>query len=731
MVAAGLSGALCAMSSLLLASPPPTKDADDATTANITRLTTAQLEGSQLSHHPLDDQMAAKLLERYLESLDGTRSLFLESDVTEFAARLPGLAEATRTNGDTRAARVILNRYLARLAEQVVYDDRLLRTGVFDFTGHDVYAFDRKAAPRPRDEASARDLWRQELRSEYLQEKLNDARRRPDQIVSILKRRHARRLQDMKALGGDEVLELYLDALAHVYDPHSDYLGHETLQSLSIAASLSLVGVGASVTSKDGVCTIGEVVAGGPAALSGKLHPGDRVIAVANDGEPPVDVTGMPVKHVVELVRGSEGTAVTLTMLPAAGATGPARTLRLVRARVQIQEQLAKAWMVERPREGDPGPRLGFIELDSFYADGGGDRHHGAAADVDALLTRLKAEHVGGVVLDLRRNNGGSLDEAIRLTGLFIRSGPIFQARDSNNDVTVVDDPDPTVAYDGPLVVLTSRYSASASEIVAGALQDHGRAVIVGDSATFGKATVQVLTRLAPLMDRMGLGYAFDPGAVSVTAAKFYRPNGASPERRGVASDIVLPSPSEVSLSEASLPDALPWDVVPAARFHHEDRVARLLTPLQSLSGRRVARSKAFSALREEISRLKARNEAGTASLNEVERRQDMAASEARERDIDREAGAIAAAWTTYPITLENARKPGLPAPLELAGNARGGANGLWHVGGNTDASQSGSEGDIIAHEALLILDDYVRLVTPARPEAGRELSTSRATDMN
>ena len=312
---AGALGLALAASTLARSAPQGTTDAQ-TTEANITRLTTSLLAGSQFSHHPLDDQLAGKLLERYLEALDGSRSLFLQADVDGFAAYRATLAEATRAQGDTRPARAIFARYLERLGEQVAYDTDLLRTRAFDFTGSDFYTFDRTHAPRPRDLAAAQELWWQELRSEYLQEKLGDKKPKPSQIVTTLTRRHARLLQNMKALGEDEVLEIYLDALTHVYDPHSDYLGHEEMESLSIALNLSLVGVGASLTSEDGVCTIREVLPGSPAAQSGQLKPGDRIVSVAQGAAAPVDVTAMSLTRIVDLIRGPKGSGVTLTVLP-------------------------------------------------------------------------------------------------------------------------------------------------------------------------------------------------------------------------------------------------------------------------------------------------------------------------------------------------------------------------------------------------------------------------------
>jgi carboxyl-terminal processing protease len=290
---------------LRTATPPPPR----TTEANITRLTTGLLEHSQFAHHPFDSELAGTLLERYLDSLDGTRSLFLKSDVEELGAYRATLAQATHGSGDTTAAHAIFGRYLQRLEQRVSYIDHALQTSTLDFTGHDSYSYDREHAERPRDLAAAQQLWRQQLRAEYLQEKLGG--KKPEEIASALTRRHDHELQTMKAFKSDEVLEVYLNALAHVYDPHSDYLGHEQMESLSIAMNLSLFGIGATLENADGYCKVRELVPGGPAARSGKLGPGDRIVAVAQAGGEPVDITNMPLSRAVELVRGPKGSTVT------------------------------------------------------------------------------------------------------------------------------------------------------------------------------------------------------------------------------------------------------------------------------------------------------------------------------------------------------------------------------------------------------------------------------------
>ena len=688
-----------------------------ATDANITRVTTELLEHAQFAHHPLDGELASKFLDGYLDALDPARSLFLQSDVDEFAAYRANLADETRGPGDTSAARTIFGRYLQRLAQQTSYVTDTLRTAAFDFTGHDVYSYDRAHAQRPGDLASAQALWRQQLRVEYLQAKL--AEKGPAQIVDMLTRRHDQELETMRSLGDDEVLDVYLNALAHVYDPHSDYLGHEQMESLSIAMNLSLFGIGATLESTDGYCKIRELTPGGPAARSGVLKPGDRIVAVARPGQAPVGVTNMPLSRAVDLIRGPKGSSVALTILPAgAPEDSTTRTVTLVRAEVKLEDQAAHARIVDLATAGGGTLRLGVIDLPSFYADQDrtdGRARRSATADVARLLGKLTAERVQGVVLDLRRNGGGSLAEAISLTGLFIRKGPVVQTRDLAGDVRVGADADPSVAYDGPLVVLTSRFSASASEILAGALQDYGRALVVGDPSTFGKGTVQTIVPLASLMDRTGLRHAFDPGALKVTTNKFYRPSGASTQLRGVVSDIVLPSATDLAdVSESALKDPLPWDTIPSTPHDRLDRVAPYVALLQEDSHRRVATDKDFAFVTGELNRFRKSSALKSVSLNEAQRRQELAEAKARHEEREREDRILHTKGpTTYEITLENASSPGLPPPDAFERDRQGASREPPAAAvDNLDDPASGPvSDDVLLNETVRILADYVALL--------------------
>jgi carboxyl-terminal processing protease len=725
MVAVGLVFTLCAAG---LSAPTAAPPASPETEANITRLTAGLLEHSQFAHHPLDSELAGKFLDRYLDALDGGHSLLLQSDLTEFAKFRATLAQATRASGTTEPAHAIFARTLQRLEQRVDYVTKTLKTAKFDFTGKDSFSFDRDKAPRPADLAAAQALWEQQLRAEYLQEKLAD--KKPDQIVTTLTKRYTQQLRTMKQLSRDEVLEIYLNALAHVYDPHSDYMGHQQMESFSIAMNLKLFGIGAVLESEDGYTKIRELVPGGPAARSELLKPGDRIIAVAQGPKEPTDIINMPLSRAVELIRGPKGTLVTLTILPAGAADGAVpKKIPLVRDEIKLEDQEAKARILEWPTGKGKSMRVGVIDLPSFYAEMGGKETSGqrsATSDVDRLLTKLKAERVEGIILDLRRNGGGSLEEAIKLSGLFLRSGPVVQTRGPDGDVELGADKDPAVQYDGPLLVLTSRFSASASEILAGAIQDYGRGLVVGDTATFGKGTVQNVLPLARMMDRSGLSYSYDPGALKITIRKFYRPGGASTQLKGVASDIVLPSPTDFSdVNESALTDPLKWDALPATKYQPVNRVSPYVARLKEGSGKRTATAKEFAFLREEIALVKKSLANKSISLNEAERRKEMAQVKARREQREKEAKALQASRpTTYEITLKNSATPGLPVPVSVAGGNSAQVAGPGKGKGKDDKKDDKEGGaigrsvsdEIILNESVQILADYAGLLGPAAP---------------
>jgi carboxyl-terminal processing protease len=699
---------------------PPALAATDE--AKVAKVTARLLEQVHYSGQRFDDDVSAQFLDRYLEMLDGARLLFLQSDLDEFARYRTSLDDLTLKAGDTAPAYEIFGRFQQRLEERAAYAQELLKTETFDFTSDETYAPDRAHAAHPRDLAEAKQLWRQQLRFEYLQEKLNG--KKPDEIVGTLTRRYERSLHATKQLSHDQVFEMYLTALAHVYDPHSDYMGRRQVEDFSIAMNLSLVGIGATLGPEDGYCKIRELVPGGPAARSKLLKPGDRITAVAQDGQEPVDIIDMPLPEAVALIRGVKGTKVHLTVTPADSTDTAARqTITLVRDEVKLEEQQARARILDLPMNGSKSTRIGLIDLPSFYSSMEGQHPGGkksATADVAKLLEKLKEENVGGIVLDLRRNGGGSLEEAVSLTGLFIQRGPVVQTKDPEGHVEVEADTDASVAYDGPLIVLTSRFSASASEIVAGALRDYGRALIVGDSSTYGKGTVQSVMQLGNVMRRVGLSSKEDPGALKLTIRKFYLPGGASTQLKGVVPDIVLPSlNNEAKVGEAEMFHALPWDQVPAARFRSCNLVQPHLAVLREKSAKRIAADPDFTWLREDIEKFRERQANPTVSLNEGQRRKEKSEADAkvavRKKERERHAMPLP---TAYEITLKNADQAGLPEPNSasagVAGSHSAPVDGDEDPDSPTDARVHPR--DITLDETMRILADYSALLRDGKP---------------
>lgn len=492
---------------------------------------------------------------------------------------------------------------------------------------------------------------------------------RHSEILDKLTRRYNRTLRTLKQYEPDEVLQLYLDSLAHAYDPHSNYFGKSELDSFSIQMNLSLFGIGATLQAEDGYTVIRAVVPGSPAARSKQVNIGDKVVAVAqgDDGEW-VDVVDEKLKRVVDQIRGPKGSTVRLTMIPSGGDGSARKLVTLVRDEIKLEDGEAKAKLVEITDAKGKSRRVGVIDLPSFYANmsvgigGRGSGRKSTTADVAKLVKKLVEEKAEGIILDLRRNGGGSLPEAVNLTGLFIKSGPVVQVKEFNGRIEQDDDNDPTVLYDGPLMVLTSRFSASASEIVAGALQDYGRALVVGDTTTHGKGTVQTIQELGPFLPESPMA----PGAIKVTIRKFYRASGESTQLKGVVPDIVLPSVNNlVETGESSLTNALPWDTIATADFDKLSRVQPFLARLRDHSSNRIAGDRDWNYVREDVEIFRRKQAEKTVSLNYgqrvQERHDDRLRAERRKKEL---AARGTKEPTTYEITLKLADQPGLPAPV-------------------------------------------------------------------
>ena len=690
--------------------------------AKVAAVTARILSVSHYLRQPFDDTISSRLLDRFVDALDPQHVYFLESDVAEFEPYRTTLDDATLKKGDISPAKKIFARFLERFDAQVAFVDEALKNETFTFTADDEYAVDRKKEPRPASAEAGRQLWRDRLRYEYLQEKLN--KKKPDEIVKTINRRYARLARTLHEYDSDDILELYLTTLAHVYDPHSDYFGKASSENFDIGLRLSLFGVGAQLQSEDGYVKIMALTPGGPALKSKKLKVGDRIVGVAQGtaGGETVDVVDMKIDRVVEMIRGPKGTAVRLTVIPA-DAPDPStrRTILLVRDEIKLEDQAAKAQLIELPASGGkPAMRVGLIDLPIFYQDP--EKNKSATTDVARLIARLKRERVQGIILDLRRNGGGSLPEAISLGGLFIKRGPIVQVRDPRGRVTVDEDTDAGVAWDGPLVVLTSRFSASASEIVAGALQDYNRALIVGDASSFGKGTVQAVIELAPLMQQQGLGVATNPGSLHLTIQKFYRPGGASTQLKGVSADLVLPSASSaLDVGEKSLEYPLLWDTIPAASFQKVNRVRPFLASLKQRSAARIAADRDFVYLRARVAEVQKAVAQKAVSLNEAQRLKERQEAEVRQKARSAELRARPAnGERVYPLTLAIVDRPGLPRPLAVVAPAKNPASRFPAAAPSDDpdapaaTDDSTPERDIILDETKRILRDLITLSSPA-----------------
>lgn len=689
------------------------------TDQNIAATMAVLLEQIHYSKKALDDTISEEFFDHYIDTLDYLHLHFLQTDLDEFEVYRTQLDDfINKRRGDVSPAHKIFSRLLQRVQQRVDYIVTLLTTEKFQFTGDERYNLDRRKAPFPKDIEEASGLWRTHLRYEILQEKLN--KEKPDEIAKKIARRYARLLRTFQDYDGDDVLELYLSALAQIYDPHSDYMGKSAFESFNINMKLSLFGIGALLQSEDGYCKIKSLVANGPAEKGKELQANDRIIGVAQGEGEPVDVVDMKLNKVVDLIRGPKGTEVRLTIIPA-DASDPSerKVVKIIRDKIKLEEQAAKTQLIELPAEtANKSLRLGVIDLPSFYADfklsedqSDSEEPRSTTRDVEKLLRKLKKEQVDGIILDLRRNGGGSLEEAINLTGLFIEQGPIVQVKDFRGKVSVDKDTDPRVVYDGPLIVLTSRFSASASEILAGALQDYGRALIVGDVSTHGKGTVQTLLELEKYMGPS----LKNPGHLKLTIRKFYRASGLSTQKEGVTPDIVLPSVNNhAEVGEASLERALPGDTIKSADYEKLNRIEPILAELRKRSAERIQNDIDYAYRLEDIEQYKKTLADKSVSLNEAERIEEKEKKDAKLKARREEIKSRPAAnETVYEITLKLADAEGLPAPVENDQNAK-----LSDTLDDTDKDDSSSETpeptphaiDATLNQAKRILVDLIQL---------------------
>ena len=570
----------------------------------------------------LNDELSSRIFDKYIESLDPNKSFFTRGDIQSFEKYRYKLDEAI-AHGWLEPAYEIFRRFRQRVDQQVAWALELLQKNDFDFTRKESYRFDREDAPWADDEAALRELWRKRVKNDILNLRL--AGKDEKKIRETLEKRYKTLRRRVHQLDADEVFQTFLNAYTLSIEPHTAYMSPERSENFDISMRLSLQGIGAVLSSKDEYTEVQKVVPGGPADKGGQLKPGDRIIGVAQGrtGEME-DVVGWPLQDVVEKIRGPKGTVVRLNVLPkSSGAHGAAREITIVRDQIKLEDQAAKSKIIEVD-----GMRFGVIELPAFYRDfrgqaAGQKDFRSTTRDVRKLIAELQKQKVDGIIMDLRNNGGGSLTEAIELTGLFIPHGPVVQVKDSQGRVEVERDTDPEEVYTGPLAVLVNRNSASASEIFAAAIQDYGRGLIIGEP-TFGKGTVQTLVELGQFSrDKEDLG------RLRLTIAQFFRVQGGSTQNRGVVPDIVFPTASgSEEHGERALDHALPWTRIDAVDHEKLGRVEVAL--LQGRHEKRIRKDPGFQFLQDQNQALNEINDQKEVSLVEKERRKEWEAREKR-----------------------------------------------------------------------------------------------------
>jgi carboxyl-terminal processing protease len=677
------------------------------------------LEEGHYSKQKLDETVSRRFLANYLDTLDFNHLFFTQADVDGFTAKYGASLGNDVLLGNADPAFDIYNVYKKRVEDRVAKVKAALAADKFDFTTNNKLEINRTKAPWPKDDADADRLWNLRLTGEYLQEKLAD--HTTDTPVKVLGRRYDQLLLNLHEEGNEDVIRYFLTTLAQTYDPHSEYFSKSDMENFSINMRLSLVGIGAVLHSEDGYAKIMELVPGGPAERDGRLKVNDRISAVSQGDGAFVDCVGMKLDKVVDMIRGKKGTTVRLQVIAARSTDPSQRTvINIVRDEIKLKEQAAKADLIEKEDpNGGPPVKVGWITLPSFYADMDHSGEAGAKStttDVSALLERLKQENIGGLVMDLRENGGGSLDEAIRLTSLFIGKGPVVQAKDASGMVHISRNRDATgIEWDGPMIVLTNRLSASASEIFAAALQDYGRAIIVGDESTFGKGTVQTVLEIGKYVPFLGSDPS-DAGALKLTIQKFYRIAGGSTQLKGVHADIRIPSRYDrPDLGESDLKDPMPYDEVEPAEYDKWDHPL-YVKELRARSEARIAANREFRWITEDLTRTKQQLADNTISLNEKVRRQEMADDKSREaRRVAERAKHAAPSEKDFLITLDNVSKPALEQVKFDTKPADAAQTDPTDDDDATDESMSDEADkkaifDPVRNEALNVLTDFVDL---------------------
>lgn len=655
----------------------------------VARLITKLSERAHYARIQIDNDFSESLLDNYLDALDANRSFFLQSDIDELRRYRYSL-DASLRFGDMDPVFHIFRIYRERAQQSLGHAIVLLETEP-DFSIEETYVFDRAEMPWPADEDELLELWRQRVKNDLLSLKLADPDKEFAELSETLNKRYSRLLKRFNELDSDDVFEGFMNAFAHTLDPHSSYMSPRQSEEYRIQMSLSYQGIGASLQLDDDLVTVLNIIPGGPAAIDGQLKATDHIVGVAQgeDGEL-VDVVGWTLDDVVQLIRGPANTMVQLRIRPGSTLPGESEyTLRLTRNKIKLEEQAANSEILEIGNGNNDDDsaetyRIGVISVPSFYQDfdarsRGEADYVSTTRDVERLIKELQAENIDGLIMDLRGNGGGHLSEATALSGLFINNGPIVQLRNTAGKIEILEDPVPAQAYTGPLVVLVNRFSASASEIFAAAIQDYNRGIVIGQQ-TFGKGTVQnlyVLDQFAPRSQVDGLGQ------LTLTIGKYYRVTGGSTQNRGVIPDIELPSLVDSSLiGENTKPRALPWDQINATRYRPQSRFKDALDELNRGQIERSATDPDFQLLLENIEVAEKMRQQKAISLS-LETR----LSEQEQRRADR-------------LQRENSRREAL---------------GLEILASLDDAAEE-DQPDVLLNQAAEILTDLAIQFAPSRP---------------
>ena len=671
---------------------------------------------------PLDDAMSEKIFDKYFESLDGEKLFFTQADIEQFAPVRTKLDDAIN-NENLSIPFAIYGVYQQRFSERIAHARELLKTKM-DFAVDETMQLDREKAAWPKSEAEVQDLWRKRVKNDWLRLKL--AGKDDKAIRETLDKRYENYQNRVRKLNNEDVFQMFMNAYATSIEPHTNYLGPRSAENFDIQMRLSLEGIGAVLQTRDEYTVIREIVPGSPAAMSGKLKVGDRILGVAQgDTAAYTDILGWRIDDVVQLVRGAKGSVVRLDILPAdAGPDGKHIAVSMVRKKISMEEQAAKKQIIE-VKEGGVNRRVGIISLPTFYQDFEAKRRgdkdfKSATRDVARILGELKKDKVDNVLIDLRNNGGGSLMEAVELTGLFIDKGPVVMQRSAEGRVDVESDTNAGLAWSGPVGVLINRGSASASEIFAAAIQDYGRGLVIGEPS-FGKGTVQTLVDL----DRFAQGEKARYGELKMTIAQFFRINGGTTQLRGVTPDIKMPVTSDIdNFGESSFANALPWVAIKPAPFVPLGDLKELVAPLQKRHDARIAADKDFKFLQEDLALVRKLRKENAISLNEAVRRKERDAQDARSklRDARLAAAAMPAAAEPVPSPQGKEARSKVPAPTKpvkalaaVKGSSRQ-DDGLQADERNLVAELAAEKAakdakDVMLHEAANVLADAVGLL--------------------